>query len=418
MTRLSRRTFLSIAAASAAMSAIASSGALGQEGPVRIALICPLSGPQALLGPSMQAGAQIMVDQINAAGGINGRQLELVVRDDSAKAEQTLVAFRELVGEGVNFFLIGPYSGQQLAVQPLLEETNTIMIGMGGVGLSLTHELFTRNYFRQNANAYSLYHGHARAMAQKFPQVTKWASIYPDLEAARDIIKYFNQGLTKYYAEDAGVEATILEPIVTKPGATDYRAQISQLMSSDADGLVVSLFGADCITFLNQARGFGLDQKFKVINDTALSFALPKALKADIPKNLWVSTQWYPEMDPDNALSIALFDEYLKRTSDPDPLWHVGICASIVCSFADAVKAAGTTDTAAVIDALETVEISAPTGKVRFRTEDHQVIDQNYHFVEVVPAADDPKGWAIAQRVLIPAEDLLETPTPGSKFEG
>lgn len=414
MTILNRRSFMSAAAAGSALAVLAARGVFGQEGPIRIGLLCPLSGPQAILGPSMQQGAQIMVDIINADGGVLGRQIELVVRDDSAKADQTLVAFRELLGEGVNFFLVGPYTGQILAIQPLLQESKAICISMGPVGLSLTHENFSPNYFRQNGNAFSQYHGQAKAMAERFPDVKKWAIINADLEAARDIAHWFTKGLTEYYPDDVSVA----EPLLTKAGATDFRAQISQLMSSDAEGLVLGLFGADCISFLTQARGFGLDQKFKVIADTALSFSLPKAMKADLPQNLWVQDQWVPSANADNELAQAVAAEYVARTGDPDPMWHVGICAGVICSFVKGIETAGSTDVDGVIKALETTEVFTPLGNIRFRPEDHQAIDSFYHYVNVVPDAGSDKGWAIAEVKSVAATDLLEAPSPGTPFSG
>lgn len=71
-------------------------GAQGET--IKIALISSLSGPAQIYGDANRVGAEIAIERINAAGGIGGRMLELVLRDDKAQSDQTVAAYRELSG--------------------------------------------------------------------------------------------------------------------------------------------------------------------------------------------------------------------------------------------------------------------------------------------------------------------------------
>src|SRR5215217_7079238 len=76
--------------------------ASAQSGPIRLGLISPLSGSQEVIGRYQLAGATIAVNQINAAGGVLGRKIELVTRDDKAAPAAGVAAAKDLAGSGVN----------------------------------------------------------------------------------------------------------------------------------------------------------------------------------------------------------------------------------------------------------------------------------------------------------------------------
>lgn len=78
---------------------------------IRIGFHAPLTGPAAADGKSAMQGAELAVEQINAAGGINGRKLELVVQDDQARPDQALPLANKYIGEGLKVVVSGSYSG-------------------------------------------------------------------------------------------------------------------------------------------------------------------------------------------------------------------------------------------------------------------------------------------------------------------
>lgn len=102
---------LKLLAGAAVLGALLSSPAAAQQPPIRIGFHAPLTGFAASDGKSSLNGAQLAVEEINAAGGIDGRKLELVVEDDQAKPEQAVPLANKYIGEGLKIVVSGSYSG-------------------------------------------------------------------------------------------------------------------------------------------------------------------------------------------------------------------------------------------------------------------------------------------------------------------
>jgi branched-chain amino acid transport system substrate-binding protein len=106
--------------------------------PLKLAYLAGLTGSVADLGDAGYAGVQLAVSEINAAGGIGGRQVELLVRDDGQDPEKARAAVRELAAEGV-VAIIGPMTtGMAHAVLPVSEETGLLLISPSATGSSLS----------------------------------------------------------------------------------------------------------------------------------------------------------------------------------------------------------------------------------------------------------------------------------------
>lgn len=124
-----------------------------QGGSIRLGLIAPLSGSQEIVGRYQLAGATIAVNQINQAGGILGRQVELVTRDDKANPAAGVAASKDLAGSGVNLMFGILSSGVALAVAPTLADDKSVLVVSAAAANELTHEQYTRNVFRSADHA-------------------------------------------------------------------------------------------------------------------------------------------------------------------------------------------------------------------------------------------------------------------------
>ena len=139
MGRLSRRTVLAGGAALGAGPLASARLAQAQtSGPIKIGFIVSESGAAAAYGKPIHDGTLIAVERMNKAGGVLGRKVELVVRDDQLKPENTVAAFQELKGQGINLFSIGPFTPPILASLPLLEQGNAMMVSPGPSSMSIT----------------------------------------------------------------------------------------------------------------------------------------------------------------------------------------------------------------------------------------------------------------------------------------
>ncbi|MDP2349540.1 MAG: ABC transporter substrate-binding protein [Chloroflexota bacterium] len=110
-----------------------------------------------------------------------------------------------------------------------------------------------------------------------------------------------------------------------------------------------------------------------MIIDSANELIVAKAMKQDLP-DMWVGSHWYAGAFEDVAVSRELQAEAVRRTKDPLTMGFLAEGHAAVIAYAKAVQAAGSTETQAVIKALESVTFETATGPRNFRKEDHQAI--------------------------------------------
>ncbi|MFC4345488.1 ABC transporter substrate-binding protein [Cupriavidus numazuensis] len=383
----------------------------GSTSPIRIGLISSLSGAQAPLGQPMLLGAQIAVDQVNKAGGVNGRMLELVIRDDKAKPSDAAVAARELAGDGVNLMMGAVSSSVALAITPLLEQSGGIFISCAAQSDKLTKENFVRNYFRVTDNPYMRQRALAKMAAQRYPAVIAWSGIIPDHEYGRSSWGCFENGIREYYPSIARQKPVVTSPVRTQYGAPDYRTGITAAVANPAQGFLISVYGGDAVTLYKQAEPYGFFRKAKLIIDSANEFVVAKTMKQALP-DMWVGCHWYAGAFEDVATSRALQAEAFRRTNDRFTLGYVAEGHAGVMAYVAAVQAAGGTETQAVVRALESVTFESATGARRFRKEDHQAIKPVVMY-RLRGSARTTEGFEVVDAIRIPGSDVIDPPTPG-----
>ncbi len=415
-----RRRFIKTAGMGAVM---LGSGALAtprlaqaaESGPIRLGFISSLTGAQAPLGQSMLMGARIAVDQINAAGGVLGRKLELVERDDKAKPTDATVAARELSGQGVNLLLGCVSSAVALALSAMLEQEKQVLITCAAHSDRLTKENFARNYFRVTDNPYMRMRFMAKTLAERYPDVTAWGGIIPDHEYGRTTWNCFEEGLRERY-QAASDKLKISTPLRTQYGAADYRNVIGSAMGQPAEGFFVSVYGGDAVTLLQQARPYGFFNKAKVIADSANEFIVAKAMK-DATPDMWVGTHWYAGAFTDVKASVDLFEEYKKRNNGdeyPDGWLAEGHAA--VIAYARAIQESGNMDTDTIVTALEGIKFDTATGVRHFRKEDHQAIKPLLMY-RLRGSKEASVGFEVVEYINLPGADFIDPPTPGKPLE-
>ncbi len=110
----------------------------GQD-PYKIGLVTTLSGPAATSGARARNGAILAVEQVNRGGGINGRRVELIVKDDGGTVEEAIRADREVMDAGVMAILGHFLSSLAVATVPLMNERNVLMVGLGTITSELSN---------------------------------------------------------------------------------------------------------------------------------------------------------------------------------------------------------------------------------------------------------------------------------------
>jgi len=413
MGHLHRRRVLQYGAAAA--SALALPGLTrAQGGPLKIGLITPLSGAQEFIGSYVRNGAEIAVAQLNNAGGILGRQVALEIRDDKANPAAALAAARELLGAGINLHIGGISSAVVLALAPVMQQEKGIFITCGAGTEKMNHEAYSPNLFRPGDSPDARGRAQARLMAAKYPNVTRWTGLIPDHEYGRTTWSIFVDGLLEFYPAIAKKKPEILDPVLMPYGVSDYRNAVTAALRQQADGCYNSTYGGDAITMFQQARGFGLMQRYKVICDSANEFLVARGLKQQLPAQ-WTGMHYYAAANKGNAMSDRFVADYLAKTKDPEPLGWAAEAHAAMYALAKAIEKGKSTDTAAVIGNLKGLTWDTVTGPRYMRPEDNQAVkDVELVFIE---PANTEKGYAVSQYVKVDGKLVILPPAPGQKLK-
>lgn len=411
MVQINRRKVLHLMGASVAASALsAPTYVRAQSAPYKMGFVGALSGPAEALGRPMLFGTQLAVDEINASGGINGRSIELHVRDSKGKPDTGTVMARELVGEGCNMLLGCVSSSVALAINGILKQENATLITAAAHSLRLTHEDFNPHYFRVTDNPYMRQRAQAKLMAELYPDVTSWGGLIPDHEYGRSTWEAYQHGLNTFYPELADVQPSISDPILTQYGGSDYRNYIASALRDPAVGFFSSLYGGDAISLYQQAKPYGFFQKKAPFVDSANEFIPARAMKSELPE-MWVGSHWYFGAFEGNEISDRLYKKYSEETGNKHPDGFVSEGHATVMAYAGALAKAPEGTTEDVISALEGLTFETATGSRTLRAEDHQAIKPV--IIYRLRGVDNDVGFEVMEYRVIDGAETIEDATPG-----
>jgi branched-chain amino acid transport system substrate-binding protein len=341
--------------------------------PIKVGLIdCYTGGAAAFTKPALSAW-QMVVAEFNAKGGLKGRKIELLTRDSKFKADEALAHARELILKDNVDFLGGTVSSSAaLAVSEFARKKKKLLIIHIARSHRITGDKGHKYVFRACPSAaIEGLAGGAYAAEKPFK---KWYIIGDDYEYGHSIADNFWKGLSKN------------KPDVVKIGEawpklreTDYTPYLTALVAKKPDAVYAAFGASGLISFMKQAKLFGLFDKFPVFAFALGDSLFPKVLKQNMPIGVYGGANylWYY---PDSAANKAFVKEYLAFTTKagkPDAYpsgigVFGGYCAAKF--LVEAIKKAGTTNTEKVIKALEGLTIETAIGPVKMRECDHQAI--------------------------------------------
>ncbi|MFC7506054.1 ABC transporter substrate-binding protein [Nocardioides sp. GCM10030258] len=372
------------------------------DGPIRIAVVTPESGPYAAYGEEQREGIQFAADEANANGGIDGHKIELEFADDLGTAEGALAATQKLVQEKNARFVIGLVSSPEMAaVTPKLEAWDALMIGTQGQSDDLTGKSCTSRYFRVTANDTAGVNTLAYWLKEE--DESQWDSIAADYSFGKDSTAGVEKTIK---AEGSKLNAKLFSPL----GTADFGSYLSQL--SGKGGLVVSLAGGDAVNFLKQGLQFGVLQKYDtVLVNTGLSVATLKALDDERLIGALGTNSWMPTAD--NAETKAFVAAYTEKKGHA-PAENVGNGYLGMQTLFAGVEEAGSIAPGDVAKALEGLTYNSIQGEVTMRAEDHQIEAPTY--VGTVKKDDDGK-LALVATAAIPASENNPEPNPACQLD-
>ncbi len=337
---------------------------------VKVGFVYIMSGPFAAYGQFAKKGAELAVNEINDAGGINGHQVEAFFEDSTGKPDVAIRALRKLVFQEKVDFLIGlDSSGVAKTVVPSIPQMKTPLIITHAATPDVTGSVCNRYVFRISVNLAQ--NVKAAAMLAAETDVKTWTTIGPDYAFGHQSWEYFEK-----YLKDIKADATFLpkDDVAFPPfKTTDFNPYINKIMQSKADGVLVSLWGGNLIDFVRQAKEMGFfDGKRQVLVTLGAATEVLTALGDKMPEGLWVGTRyWF--LANDSQRNKAFVKAYKDRYGDY-PSYNAHGAYGALYTYKAAAEKAGTVDKEKVIDALEGMTVELPVGKITIRPEDHQAL--------------------------------------------
>ncbi|SNT28731.1 branched-chain amino acid transport system substrate-binding protein [Streptosporangium subroseum] len=313
-----------------------------KDGPILLGMLIPQSGSEAAIGPYMSNAAQLAVDEINAKGGVLGRQLELKTADDACDAQSAAAGANKLVTEEVDLSVGGYCSGATLPTLPIFGKANIPMIIPAANSQELVDQKL-KHVFLINGT------GSQQAMAAE-----KWIT----KQGAKSVALMHDN--TSYSKDIAVRTQTLLEvpggaePVITEavtPKESDYSANITNVLDKKPDFVYWTGYFQEGGLIARQLRQAGYKGSI-MVGDGSVSPKLMEIAGAEAAEGVYATMTQTPDTLEGAEGWIAAYKK--KYNADPGPYSNQAYDA--VRLAAEAVTKAGGTDGAKVIAALEAID--------------------------------------------------------------
>lgn len=311
------------------------------------------SGDLASYGMPTLNAAKLVVKDINAKGGVNGMQVEVMAMDDQCKPELATNAATKLVSEKVTIVLGHICSGATKAAMPIYKDAKVVVMSPSATSTDLTQAGAYPNFFR--TISYDLVQGKAAAeFAVATLKVKKVAIIHDK----GDYGKGFAESAQKAIEDSKQASVAMFEGIT--PGGVDYSAVVQKIKASGADCVLFGGYHPEASKIVTQMHKKGLKIAF-VSDDGVKDDTFIKTGGADA-EGTYVTG---PQIPADNEIYKKAVADYEKEYgAAPGSFYAQGYAAAQ--ALLNAVAKAGSTDYDKVIAALQNEYVETPVGKIKF----------------------------------------------------
>jgi branched-chain amino acid transport system substrate-binding protein len=385
----------------ACAAALGASAARAQDA-IRLGEINSYKAQAAFLEP-YRKGMELAIEEVNAAGGVNGKKLDVVVRDDNANPGDAVRAAEELVSrEKVSFIAGGFLSNIGVALADFAKQKKMLYLASEPLTDKIVWQGGNHYTFRLRPSTYMqvsmLVPGAAQAKKKR------WAVVYPNYEYGQSAVATFKSQL-----QGKQGEVEFVSDQATPLGKIDAGPVAQAIADANPDAIFVVLFGADLAKFVREGETRGLFKDRFVVGLLTGEPEYIDPLKDEAPVGWWVTGYpWYAINTPEHK---KFLDAYQAKYKDYPRLGSVVGYSAIMAAVAG-LKKAGDLDTGKLVSAFEGLEFGTPLGKTKFRQQDHQStmgayvgktalkdgkgIMVDFHFIDgadVQPSDADVKKW-------------------------
>ncbi|MFR9796353.1 branched-chain amino acid ABC transporter substrate-binding protein [Streptomyces sp. MS06] len=347
MTTIRRRA-LAAAATALGLTLTACGGSLTQDGSgkhdsgtVKLGMLTPLTGSSAAIGPYMKDGAQLAVDEINAAGGVDGRKLSLTVEDEACDPKTAAAGAAKLVSAGVDVSVGGYCSSATLPTLGIFGKAHIPMIIPAANSADLLAEQ-RDNVFLINGTG--IQQAEAAAKFIKSQGSKGVALIDDNTSYSTDITER-----TEVHLGLLGVRTATRQSVTA--GESDYSGAVNAVLDSKADFVYWTGYYQEGGLLIKQLKAAGYKGRIMVA-DGSVDGKLIKIAGRKNAQGVFATMTQTPQTIPDGQPWVAKYKE--KFGSDPGPYSTQSYDAVRVA--AEAVRKAGSTDGEDLIQALEQID--------------------------------------------------------------
>jgi branched-chain amino acid transport system substrate-binding protein len=332
------------------------------QGTIKIGEINSYKAQPAFLEP-YKKGMDLAVEEINAAGGVNGKKLELIIRDDNANPGEAVRAAEELISREKVDVLTGSFlSHIGLALTDFAKQKKVFFLASEPLTDKIVWQNGNRYTYRLRTSTYmqvAMLVPEAVAMKKK-----RWAIVYPNYEYGQSAAASFKE-LLKAAQPDVEFVAEQAPPL----GKVDSGSVVQALADAKPDAIFNVLFGADLAKFVREGNTRGLFKGREVVSLLTGEPEYLDPLKEETP-NGWVVTgyPWYAIQTPEHK---AFYNAYNAKFKDYPRLGSV-VGYSAIKSLAEGMKKAKSTETEKMIAAFKGLSVLTPFGTAVYRPQDNQ----------------------------------------------
>jgi branched-chain amino acid transport system substrate-binding protein len=308
-------------------------------------------------------GMELATEEINASGGVLGRRIEVISRDDNGVPGDAVRAAEELLTREHATLLMGTFASNiGIALADLAKRRHVLFIAAEPLTDKIVWEDGNKYTYRLRASTYM-------QTAMLVPEAVKlakkrWAIVYPNYEYGQAATATFKQQMQAQ--QGPGLE--FVEQAVPL-GKIEPGAVVQALIDAKPDAIFSSLFGPDLARFVREGRLRGLFDDRPVFNLLGGEPEYLDPLKDEAPVGWYVTGYpWYAIDTPEHKRFLAA---YQAKFNDYPRLGSV-VGYSAVKSAAAALARAGSTDTEKLVTAMQGLTVETPFGPVTYRAIDHQ----------------------------------------------
>ncbi|WP_374730384.1 substrate-binding domain-containing protein [Salinarimonas sp.] len=376
-----------VAGAAMALAAALGAGAAGAQEEIRIAHVYGKTGALEAYAKQSHTGLMMGLEYMtDGTMEIDGRKIVVIEKDTQLKPEIGRAMLAEAFGDDDAHIAVGPVSsGVALAMLPVAEEYERILIVEPAVADSITGENWNRYVFRTGRNSSQDAISNAVALGEEGVTI---ATLAQDYAFGRDGVAAFREAL-------AGTGAELVHEEYVPTDTQDFTAAAQRIFSAlegeEGRKIVFAIWagGANPLGKLDEMAPERLGIELATGGNILAAMSAYKAMPG-----MEGATYYYYEI-PDNAMNDWLVEQHMARYGEPPDFFTAGGMAA-ASAVVTAIREAGSTDTEALIETMEGMAFETPKGTMMFRPEDHQALQSMYHFEIRV---EDDVAWGIPELV-------------------